>query len=261
MNKLVDIYLMADKYDIPILRQSTTRKLSLFAHSNLRTSRANGTSIDPLVDCIARICGPDSLQAADSAMKTRVMEICQRNSIALLKDRTFVQRYRRGELFDVGSATAFGMALGGLLLKSNGNPAEEADGFPNIKSVYHYTPERYVRKVISLSVFKTDGLTKISYMINFFNDQRLSDIIVTFSGKKILSHKIILATHSSYFQEVLGGSPTVSKPITHSHELLGSLEGRSRRSTSALSTTLLLRQPFWKICTRPIVALLVLDVR
>ncbi|KEQ68459.1 hypothetical protein M436DRAFT_86344 [Aureobasidium namibiae CBS 147.97] len=83
------------------------------------------------------------------------------------------------------------MALGGLVLTSNGNPAEEADGFPNMKSVYQYQP---------------DG-----YMINFFNDQRLSDITIIFSGKKILGHKIILATHSSYFQEVLGGSPTVSE--------------------------------------------------
>lgn len=51
-------------------------------------------------------------------------------------------------------------------------------------------------------------------MINFFNDQRLSDVTVTYSGKKTLAHKIILATHSSYFQEVLGRLPTVSKSTT-----------------------------------------------
>lgn len=145
MDKLVDIYLMADKYDIPKLRRSATSKLSLLAHSRLRTSRINATSLDQLVDCIARVCGPDSLQSADTAMKTRVMEICQRNSVALLKNKTFLQRYRRGELFDVGSATAFGMGLGRLVLTSNGARAEEADGFPNVKSVYQYTPDRYVK--------------------------------------------------------------------------------------------------------------------
>jgi hypothetical protein len=47
-------------------------------------------------------------------------------------------------------------------------------------------------------------------MINFFNDERFSDIVVTYSGQKILAHKVFLATHSSYFQKLLEGSPTVS---------------------------------------------------
>lgn len=54
-------------------------------------------------------------------------------------------------------------------------------------------------------------------MINFFNDERFSDITVTYSGQKISAHKVFLATHSSYFQKVLEGSPTVSCFKARSH--------------------------------------------
>lgn len=48
-------------------------------------------------------------------------------------------------------------------------------------------------------------------MINFFNDERFSDIAVVISGQKFHAHKIFLLTQSSYFQKVLEGSPTVSR--------------------------------------------------
>jgi len=57
-------------------------------------------------------------------------------------------------------------------------------------------------------------------MINFFDDERLSDITVTFSGKKISAHKIILATHLSHFQELLGGSSTVSYFVAHPYRAI-----------------------------------------
>lgn len=72
------------------------------------------------MDCIARVCGPDAVQFADNSMKTMTMELCQENCIALLRNKAFLQRYARGELFDVQSATAFGMDLGARLLVSSG---------------------------------------------------------------------------------------------------------------------------------------------
>jgi len=150
IDKLVDIYLLADEYDIPRLRRSTVNKLSALASRQM--SCTDTTTMNDFVDCIARICGPDSLQFADNAMRARVMEICQNNSILLLKNKTFVQRYTKGGLFDVGSATAFGVGLGGRLLTSSGIAAGEAGGFPNVKSSpsdYH-TADRYVGMVYVL---------------------------------------------------------------------------------------------------------------
>ena len=58
-------------------------------------------------------------------------------------------------------------------------------------------------------------------MINFFDDERFSDITVTYSGQKILAHKIVLATRSSYFQKVLKASPKVSCSTAHSRGVIG----------------------------------------
>jgi hypothetical protein len=108
-----------------------------------------------LVDCIARVCGPDSLQFADNALKTIVLKICQTYAISLLENKTFLQRYTRGDLFDVGSATAFGVELSGRLLTSKGTAAGDTDGFPNVRLVTknQYTTDRYVRISISLYVY------------------------------------------------------------------------------------------------------------
>ena len=81
-------------------------------------------------------------------------------------------------------------------------------------------------------------------MINFFDDERLSDITVTFSSTKVSAHKIVLAIHSPYFQEVLGGSPKVSRSMPHVYKQLSLHEGRFRGSTSVASTTLLRQQHF-----------------
>jgi hypothetical protein len=52
-------------------------------------------------------------------------------------------------------------------------------------------------------------------MINLFNDKRLSDITVIYSSQKISAHKVVLATHSTYFKELFKRSPTVSRLTAH----------------------------------------------
>jgi hypothetical protein len=158
---MVDIFLLADKYDIPNLRQHTTCRLNDCAYREFQNLDANNPSRDDLVDFVARICGPDSFQCADNAMKTRVMEICQENCISLFQNKTFLRRYTKGELFDVESAAAFGMELGHRLLKSKGIAAKEADGFPKTKlstKDYHY--QLSMRRYNLL--FMSPGVPKLS---------------------------------------------------------------------------------------------------
>lgn len=131
IDRLIDIYQLADKYDIPSLRNSADARLYSMASSDLHNLGANTTSVDSLLDCVARVCGPCSVQFADDRLKTTFIEVCQENCVSLFQDKLFLQRYRGGELFDVESAATFSMELGSRLLMSNGMPAEEADGFPN----------------------------------------------------------------------------------------------------------------------------------
>jgi len=153
MHDLLDIYQLADKYDIPALRRSAGDKFFELAYRDLST--LSGTSGSTFVDCIARICGPKSLQFADNTIKNRIMELCQEDCISLLRNKAFLQRYTKGELFDGGTAAAFGMGLGRHLLESKGIFAQEADGFPIIKSMHiHKQMERFVAIVIARGVLQ-----------------------------------------------------------------------------------------------------------
>jgi hypothetical protein len=131
IDRLIDIYQLADKYDIPDLRISADARFYSLASSDLQDLSTNTISIDSFLDCVARVCGPNSLQFADNRLKTTVLEVCQENCIPLFQNKPFLQRYTGGELFDVESAAAFGMELGSRLLMANGMPADEADGFPS----------------------------------------------------------------------------------------------------------------------------------
>jgi hypothetical protein len=119
----------------------------------------------------------------------------------------------KGELFDIQSPTAFGIHLGARLLTSNEIPAEKAEGFLGTKNPHRL--ERYVMPFIFPVSEARLIVSFLSTITNFSNHERLSDIVVTYSNQRIWAHKIVLATHSSYFQELLKGSPTVSHPIAH----------------------------------------------
>lgn len=54
MHDLLDIYQLADKYDIPALRRSAGDKFFELAYRDLST--LSGTSGSTFIDCIARIC-------------------------------------------------------------------------------------------------------------------------------------------------------------------------------------------------------------
>lgn len=149
MNGLIDIYQLADKYDIRNLCCSADSRLYTLASSVLQNSGPNTTSTGLFLDCVARVCGPDSLHLVGNRLRDTIIEVCQERCISLFQDKTFLQRYTRGELFDVESAAAFGMDLGGRLLINNGMPAAEANGFPDIKHARGTIPdfEEYVQKI------------------------------------------------------------------------------------------------------------------
>jgi hypothetical protein len=139
MDKLIDIYQLADKYDIPGLRHYASGKLYISVIESFHDSSGNITFRDPFMDCIARLCGPDAVQFADNSIKTMIMELCQENCIPLLQNKAFIQRYARGELFDVQSATVFGTDLGARLLASKGLH-ETASFKPKARKRY-FTPK------------------------------------------------------------------------------------------------------------------------
>jgi hypothetical protein len=159
LDELIDIYQLADKYDIPELRRNAEDTLYSVVFGDFQNLSSNPTDKNNFVDCIARVCGPDSLQFADSSMKTIVLEPCLENCTSLFQNKTFLQRYAKGELFDVESATAFGMEVGRLLASSD-TDAEVADDLAKPNHNFKCVPRegRYVITVFPLDIFKTVSL-------------------------------------------------------------------------------------------------------
>jgi hypothetical protein len=151
IEELVDVYMMADKYDIPKLRHDVNSMLYSLIHA-VEDLSASATFKNSFIDCIARVCGPDAPQLADNTMKTRIMEICQENCVSLYQNKNFIQRYARGELFDVQSAADFGIGLGARLFTSRGSRHEKADSFLRYSSFmrYHHETDKYVISPILL---------------------------------------------------------------------------------------------------------------
>ncbi|KAK6003016.1 hypothetical protein QM012_000861 [Aureobasidium pullulans] len=161
------------------------------ATSDLQKLRKDTSFRSIFVEHIARICGPSCFQFADDTLQVLVIHLCQLNTSLLFKNETFLQHYTKGELFDKEHATAFGMQLGKCLLKCQRKTHEEADRF---------------------STNWKDNLTGIEAKQrntkNFSNDQRFSDVRVTYGiGQTIFAHKVVLAIYSPVFQIMLAGSP------------------------------------------------------
>jgi hypothetical protein len=145
MHDLIDIYQLADKYDIPEIRRNVDNMFCELAYINASDQNTSTASENYFLDCVARVCGPHSIQLADTTIKKSILQICNEGCVKFLQNKSFLQRYRRGELFDVESAATFGMGLGRYVLACNNIIAEEADGFPEIDRpmIIPPTAERY----------------------------------------------------------------------------------------------------------------------
>jgi hypothetical protein len=160
MDELIDIYQLADKYDIPEIRRSVDNMFCELAYIGLSDINASTTSGSHFVNCVARVCGPNSIQLADNTIKNSILQICHEECVRLFQNNAFLQWYKKGELFDVENAATFGMGLGRRLLASNGIAAEEVYGFPEIKPLAYIPPiaERYVIVLIPPGMLKNARL-------------------------------------------------------------------------------------------------------
>ncbi|KAG9520237.1 hypothetical protein KCV07_g4468, partial [Aureobasidium melanogenum] len=202
MDQLIDVYLLADKYDVQGLRRTMVAAFRDMALADLQTLRQNHAFKSTFIKHNARICGPASFQLADDTLQALVIHVCQEYSLVLFKNEMFLQQYIKGELFDNKHAAAFGMKLGRDLLESHSITHEEADGLSS-----DWDP----------SLIKLAARQKKTK--NFSNDKKLSDVRITYgTGQTIFAHKIVLATHSREFQIMLAGSPKNAEiDLSHEH--------------------------------------------
>lgn len=113
LSTLVDLFTLADKYDLPQLRQ----KISYAFKAKL--SHDYSRNADEFVQTIiARVCGPTAIQPADKNLQRLVLEHCKMHFVDLLQDRRFLEQYAGGTLFDSKFALAYSLHLGKSTLES-----------------------------------------------------------------------------------------------------------------------------------------------
>ncbi|THX25848.1 hypothetical protein D6C77_01550 [Aureobasidium pullulans] len=187
MEQLVNLYELADKYDIVWLRNRID--LAFCKSGSLDLLEDSGQH-SAFVDCIAKVCGPHSHQAADRALQRTVMRLCQQNCQTLFRDQKFLKLYSEGKLFDAEQATKLGMFLGKQLFATD-----------DTDSLYDGESE-----TLSIRSFVANAREKFS----LFNNVRFSDLTITLGdGQKIFSHKVILASDSTYFQDMFERFPSM----------------------------------------------------
>ncbi|THV63934.1 hypothetical protein D6D27_10556 [Aureobasidium pullulans] len=191
MEQLVNLYELADKYDIVGLRKRIDLAFYKSGSLDLRALDANPGQHSAFVDCIAKVCGPHSHQAADRTLQCTVTRLCQENCQTLFLNQKFLQLYSEEKLFDAEQATKLGMLLGKRLLAT-----EKTDSFSDLDD-----RDTFLVKSFGANARNTNSL---------FNDARFSDLTITFGdGQKIFSHKVILASDSTHFQNVFERFPSV----------------------------------------------------
>jgi hypothetical protein len=112
---LVDMFVLADKYDLPHLRRKTSYVFKAkLSHDYSRNADEFIRTIIP------RVCGPTAIQFADRDLQRSILEHCKLHFADLLQDERFVEQYTEETLFDREFALAFNLHVGKSALESKG---------------------------------------------------------------------------------------------------------------------------------------------
>ncbi|KAG9698952.1 hypothetical protein KCU95_g1825, partial [Aureobasidium melanogenum] len=171
---MVDMFVLADKYDVESLRVSVcnhfTRAMDIaFSNvgKNLTYQHCFITSIIP------RICGPSALQLADKTLQQSILDLCKEHWTTLHRDPDFCTLYGTGQLFDGDHVSELGQYLQSLLDSSG--------------------------KKVRLECWRTIPEPRFEECF-----EALSDVQVIYgAGEAFFAHKILLSVNSACFNDVL----------------------------------------------------------
>jgi len=122
----VDVFIVADKYDCPSLRQKVSSHFATAADMMVEFGH-----YQELVTVMSRICGPNAPQIAASELREEVVNLCLGHFKTFTTEKTFVQALVDGELFaDPCTSRLLVFALDNIYLARNGgrksNPGQVA---------------------------------------------------------------------------------------------------------------------------------------
>lgn len=203
----IDIFIIADKYGCDELREQARGFFACEARVECHKLQKGSGHESSILDCVARICGPYAVQMADPSLRFEMLQLCIDFHETLLQNQQFLEPYMGGRLFDNQCAGVFGLNLAKVLVDTRGLDPQAIEtclaGVPS-----SITKPRSARKASSKRLQCTNHIL-CRKRIDFFNDQRSTDITITYGGQKVFSHKVILASRSIHFRGFLNNEPPV----------------------------------------------------
>ncbi|KEQ90862.1 hypothetical protein AUEXF2481DRAFT_9136 [Aureobasidium subglaciale EXF-2481] len=93
------VYMTADKYDCPLVRQEVCRRF--FNATGALVKQSGSTST--LTPIVATICGPKALQLTDLSLEQCMLKICAVYIDAFVLDRGFIRELGQGNVLSIGN--------------------------------------------------------------------------------------------------------------------------------------------------------------
>ncbi|KAH0346751.1 hypothetical protein KCU83_g7123, partial [Aureobasidium melanogenum] len=100
LKNIISVYVMADKYDIPAVRDTAMLELERFLYSGDALPNDIEADIFRVLDWIATICGPGAPQLADPSLRNALCTWVSEKFDILIQDPGYISKIKDGSLLD-----------------------------------------------------------------------------------------------------------------------------------------------------------------
>ncbi|KAH0031799.1 hypothetical protein KCU78_g2708, partial [Aureobasidium melanogenum] len=100
MENIIRVYMMADKYDIPAVRNAAISELEPFLNTEEALPDYPDVELDKIPDWIAKVCGPDAPQLADPKLRDVLCTWVSEKFDLLIQDPVYIAKFKDGSLLD-----------------------------------------------------------------------------------------------------------------------------------------------------------------
>ena len=125
---IIRVFIMADKYDIPSVRIAAISEIEDFLYSTNRPEQDPDEDILDVSEWIAKICGPDAPQLADSRLRDVLSEWVTETWDVLFQNPHYTEKIEDGSLLDTDLTANLLFNLGAEIKSRKNTQGRKARG-------------------------------------------------------------------------------------------------------------------------------------
>lgn len=114
-----DVFMLADKYDCPSLRQAAVSNFRRTADKSVRklSHYYRSTNMLSFIEIIPHLCGTDARPTADSSLRNKALKFCVVNYTKLFELTSFREQLKDGNMFDEDAMVKLLGKIGAIALR------------------------------------------------------------------------------------------------------------------------------------------------